>query len=387
MSLTKTLRDEYLAFGKPNFSQAEIDAISAVVKSGWIGMGPETIKFKEELAEFVGAPYVVTVNSCTSALFLSLLVNGVTTGDEVICPSLTWCSTANAAVYLGARPVFCDVSPSTCCATPDSIQEKLTSKTKAVVVVHMGGSAIEMESIRRVVPDNVAIIEDAAHAIGATFADGSPVGSSGNPTCFSFYANKNLSTGEGGAVALFDSAVAQRLKSLRQHGLSADAWKRYSHPQRTLAPELTEIGYKMNYTDLQASLGRVQLSRQAEFHEIRLAVANRYFEGLSALRSQLDFQEGALDTHHARHLLLVLLPIEEMKGSRDDLVLSLRERNIGASIHYVPLHKMPLYADAYSTELPTTEHIGERIMTLPISASMTLEDVDYVVEHICDSLL
>ncbi|MFM9912014.1 MAG: DegT/DnrJ/EryC1/StrS family aminotransferase, partial [Methylophilaceae bacterium] len=221
-------RTDYLPFGKPNFSQVEIDAVTKVVRSGWIGMGPETIAFEKELEAFVEAPYVVTVNSCTSALFLSLLVSGVGPDDEVICPSLTWCSTANVALYLGARIVFCDVDIDTLCVTVDSILEKITPRTKAVMVVHMGGLAVDVAALRKKIPAHIEIIEDAAHAIGAKYPNGKPVGSSGNLTCFSFYANKNLSTGEGGAVALHDEGKAERLRSLRQHGLSSDAWKRFS---------------------------------------------------------------------------------------------------------------------------------------------------------------
>ena len=217
----------YLPFGKPNFSDEEIAAVTRVLRSGWIGMGPETLAFEEELAEYLGAPYVVTVNSCTAASFLALLVLGVGPGDEVICPSLTWCSTANVALYLGAVPVFCDVDPHTLCISPDAIQEKLTARTKAVIVVHYGGLATEVKELQQVIPSSVVLVEDAAHALGARFSDGRPVGSSGNLTCFSFYANKNLSTAEGGAIALFDEAMVERLRSLRQHGMPADAWARF----------------------------------------------------------------------------------------------------------------------------------------------------------------
>src|SRR3989454_9151534 len=230
-------RREYLPFGRPNFSDQEIAAVTRVLRAGWVGMGPETIAFERELADYVGAPHVVAVNSCTSALFLSLLVNGVGPGDEVICPSLTWCSTANAALYLGARPVFCDVDADTLCVTREHVLTKVTSKTKAVMVVHFGGFAVDVGALRAALPPSVAIVEDAAHALGAKFKDGRPVGSSGNLTCFSFYANKNLSTGEGGAIALSDAKKAERLRSLRQHGMPVDAWRRFSHPKSIIMSE------------------------------------------------------------------------------------------------------------------------------------------------------
>jgi dTDP-4-amino-4,6-dideoxygalactose transaminase len=379
-------RKDYLPFGKPNFSDEEVAAITKVMRSGWVGMGPETAEFEQELAEYLCARYVVAVSSCTAAMFLSLLVQGIKPGDEVICPSLTWCSTANVALYLGAKPVFCDVDPHTFCVTPELVQEKLTPKTTAVMMVHLGGMAVEVEKIRAIVPENVVIIEDAAHALGARYKNGKPVGSSGNLTCFSFYANKNLSTGEGGAVALFDPELADRIRSLRQHGMPVDAWKRFSHPTSTIGSELTELGYKMNYTDLQACIGRVQLKRQSEFHAIRLGIAKYYYEHLHGVLPALHFQSNVLHPNHARHLLMVRLPLEKINLSRDELLLKLRSRNVGASIHYPPLHTMPLYAYEDQQKLSNTEKLCQSIMTLPISASMNLEDVDYVVRQIKELL-
>jgi dTDP-4-amino-4,6-dideoxygalactose transaminase len=247
------------------------------------------------------------------------------------------------------------------------------------MVVHYGGLAVDVETLRAALPKGISIIEDAAHALGARFSNGKPVGSSGNLTCFSFYGNKNLSTGEGGAIALFEDSLAERLQSLRQHGLPIDAWKRFSNPQYLLSGELRELGYKMNYTDLQACIGRVQLRRQPEFHAKRLAIAKRYFAGVESIG--LVCQKSCIDIKHARHLFIVLLPLEKMKYSRDEIVVRLREENIGASIHYAPLHQMLLYSNFGSvTVLPNTEYISRRIMTFPISASMDLDDVDDVLE-------
>ena len=374
-------RREYLPFGKPNFSEQEIAAVTRVLRSGWIGMGPETLAFERELAVYLGAPYVVTVNSCTSALFLSLLVSGVGPGDEVVCPSLTWCSTANVALYLGAQPVFCDIDPDTLSPTVEDVLARLTPKTKAVMVVHFGGLAADVAMLRAALPKDVVIIEDAAHALGARFGNGKWVGSSGNLTCFSFYGNKNLSTGEGGAIALFDAAVAERLQSLRQHALPLDAWKRFTHSQSLLlSSPLETLGYKMNYTDLQACIGRVQLARQPELDSIRLSIARRYVDGLKGVPWPLMFQRDCTHPYHARHLFVVQLPAHRMRRTRDQVLVILRARNIGASIHYAPLHLMPLYAGGRSqVSLPATERVADRILTLPISASMTATDVDDVL--------
>jgi len=377
-------RDDYLPFGTPAFSEQEIEAVVRVLRSGWVGMGPETIAFERELAAYVGAPHVVAVNSCTSALFLSLLVSGVRAGDEVICPSLTWCSTANAALYLGARPVFCDIDAETFCLTPRLVLAKIGPRTKAVTAVHFGGLATDIAALKDALPPGVAIIEDAAHAFGARYPNGQPVGSSGHLSCFSFYANKNLSTGDGGAIALFDAEVAARLRSLRQHALPIDAWQRFQHPTTILySNELTELGYKMNYTDLQAAIGRVQLARQEGFAATRREIAQIYREGLDHMQPRLQLQKNCTDSAHARHLFLVRLPVESMKRSRDEVVLELRARNIGATIHYAPLHTMPLYCDgARPASLPVTEAVAGSIVTLPMSASMSAADARQVVEEV-----
>ena len=378
-------RPDFLPFGRPSFGDAEIDAVARVMRTGWVGMGQETVTFEDELAAYVGAPHVVAVNSCTSALFLSLVALDVQAGEEVICPSLTWCSTANAALYLGARPVFCDVDPHTLSIAPHTVLPHVTSRTRAVMAVHIGGRAVDVAALRAALPARIAIVEDAAHALGARYPDEGGVGSSGNLTCFSFYANKNLSTGEGGAVALFDRQAADRLRSLRQHGLSTDAWKRYTHSQSVIGVTVGELGYKMNYTDLQAAIGRVQLRRQPELAAHRLALAERYRERLHDAPLPLVYQDEAFDARHARHLLVVTLPTERMGITRNEVLLTLRRRNIGASIHYAPLHTMPLYGQTQAS-LPVTDYLASRILTLPISASMSVADVDYVATHLTDIL-
>ena len=378
------IRDTYLAFGTPDFTDQEIDAVTRVMRSGWVGMGAETIAFENELAAYIGVPEIVSVNSCTSALFLALLVEGVGAGDEVIVPSLTWCATANAALYLGATPVFCDVDPHTMCATPESVAAKITEKTKAVIVVHYGGYGIDIKALRKALPAHMPIIEDAAHALGARYPDNSKVGSSGNSVCFSFYANKNLSTADGGAIALADPEKAEHLRSLRMSGMASHAWSRYIKPSTTSMGGLSELGYKMNFTDLQAAIGRVQLARFDAMAAHRLRLAQHYQERFKALGDTITFQQGAFSESHARHLLVASFDPAITGMSRDALMLALRQRNIGASIHYTPLHNMPLYAHCHTSELPMTEKLAAQIMTLPISAKMMLGDVDYVMNHIED---
>lgn len=381
------IRPDYLPFGRPDFTEEEISAVARVMRSGWIGLGPETRLFEQELAAATGAPHVVTVSSCTAAMSLALRVLGVGPGDEVVCPTLTWCSTANAALYLGARPVLCDVDPIDFCVTPEIVLGALTPRTKAVMVVHFGGKVVDVAALRARLPATVAIVEDAAHAFGSSYVDGRPVGASGNLVCFSFYANKNLSTAEGGAVALHDPARADQLRSLRQHALPIDAWKRFTHAQSILlSPQLSELGYKANYTDLQAAIGRVQLRRFTAMLARRRMLAARYLARLAPLAGRITPQAGLADPAHALHLLPVRIgPTARL--SRDALLSELRRRNIGATIHYGLLHHMPLYAHPASRPLPHAEAVGSEILTLPISASMTNDDVDYVCAHLAACVL
>ena len=311
-----------------------------------------------------------------------MLVEDIGPGDEVIVPSLTWCATANAALYLGATPVFCDVDRESMCVTPETIAAKLSPRTKAVVVVHYGGYAIDVDALRDALPPGVAIIEDAAHALGSTHANGKRVGGSGNTVCFSFYANKNLATADGGAIALFDPDKAEKLRCLRLSGLESNAWSRFTKPSTAFVAGVVELGYKMNFTDLQAAIGRVQLQRLEKMAGVRKTVAEHYRKTSAQAGLDLPFQSQAFDARHARHLLVARFDPTKTGMPRDELLLALRDLNIGASIHYRPLHVQPLYRKLGPTNLPVTESLAKQIMTLPISARMTLDDVDYVVQQL-----
>jgi perosamine synthetase len=238
--------------------------------------------------------------------------------------------------------------------------------------------------LRAALPPHVHIVEDAAHALGARYAEGGPVGSSGNLVCFSFYANKNLSTAEGGAIALFDPKVAERLRSLRQNAMPADAWKRFTHASTIIAVGPSEIGYKLNYTDLQACIGRVQLRRQEIFAARRIEIARVYMDRLRGALGADGFQEGLDAGSHARHLFVVKVPIEKSR-SRDAVLGKLRERNIGATVHYMPLHQMPFYR-VQELSLPETEWLAPRLLTLPIGSAMTTADAEYVCGHLLELL-
>jgi dTDP-4-amino-4,6-dideoxygalactose transaminase len=345
-------------------------------------MGDETLRFEEELSKYLGANEVVTVNSCTSALFLSLLVEGVGKNDEVIVPSLTWCASVNAILYLGATPVFCDIDEKNMCADINSIQEKITNKTKAIIVVHYGGFSIDIEFLKRLLPKKISIIEDAAHAFGGSYPNGKKVGTSKNSVCFSFYANKNLSTGEGGAIALFDENKANKLRKLRNNGLEKDAWKRYLNINKFSLSSIDELGYKMNFTDLQASIGRVQLRRMNDMNKQRSKLINYYINQLEKVNKKILFQEKITSKSHAKHLFVMRVNKEWSGLKRDEFLKQLRSKNIGATIHYKPLHLYSLYKEFDKKDLKITNKIYSEILTLPISASLKIFQIDIIINEI-----
>jgi perosamine synthetase len=388
--MTSSSQLDFLAFGRPSFADDEIEAVARLTQSDWTGTD-ETQGFEEHLAACVGAPHVVSVNSPASALFLSLSVLNLKPGDEVICPSLACCGTANAALCLGAQPVFCDVDPVTLSATPETVARHVTARTRAVIVVHTGGLAADVAALRAALPAHVAIVEDATHAMGARYADGSPVGSSGNLTCFSVHATASDSPGEGAAVASVEADIAHRLRALRQNGLQADAWSRFTHRQSVLIPGIADLGSRMNCTELQASIGRVQLRRLPELAYQRQLLARQYVEVLNSLEPSLEFQHGIAHPGHARHLLLVKLPSRALSMSRNDLLAALRRRHVSATVPYQSLHTMAVYRAAHHATsphptLPHTEALAHRLLALPINGNMASADVDYVVAQLLDVL-
>lgn len=368
--------------GQPDFSDAECEAAARVLRSGWVGPGPEVDAFEDELAAYASASHVVTVSSCTAALMLSLKVLGVGPGDEVVCPTLTWVADANAIVALGARAVFCDVDPKTFTLSPATVLPRVTERTKAVIAVHYGGFASDPALLRAALPASVAIVEDAAHALGAHYPNGSPVGSSGNLTCFSFHANKSLSTVDGGAVALHDPEHAGRIAVLRQQGIRTTSHDRLVS-DAPLAAEFVEPGYKMVYSDLAAAIGRVQLRRQPEFAEHRLALARTYTRRVDELSLPLEFQEGLLTEQHARHLLAVLVPSDCPRNFRDELRQRLRSLGIHAGIHYEPLHHQSAFGE--QSPLPVADELFGRLISLPIGPRVTHEDATACIDHVAES--
>jgi perosamine synthetase len=381
------MKKKFLAFGTPNYSYREIKSVIKVMRSKWLGMGQVSIDFEKKIENYLDANHCLLVSSCTDALFLSLKSLNIGPGDEVIVPSFTWCSTVNSIIYTGATPVFCDVELDTFNVDFSDVLKKITNKTKAVLVVHFGGLAVEVKKLKTLLPGNISIVEDAAHAFGSKYQDGSYVGSSGNLTCFSFYANKNLSTGDGGAITFQNDDKKEVIEKLRMNGLSKDAWSRFISRENPLVNPIESLGYKMNYTDLQASIGIVQLSRINKLVRKRNRVFQRYLIEFAKINIGPIFQSRIESNEHSKHLLTVLLERVDSLEKRNRLVFIMRKKGIGISVHYQPLHSQPFYQQFIRNEkLNNTDYIGDRIITLPISSSMKLKNVNKIIKTLNEVL-
>jgi dTDP-4-amino-4,6-dideoxygalactose transaminase len=379
----RPVREEMLPFGAPSFGSEEIAEVVDTLQSGWITTGPKTKKFEEEFASYVGARHAVALNSCTAGLHLSLVVLGIGQGDEVIVPPLTFGATANVVEHVGAKPVFADIEPVSLCIDPKEIEKALTPRTKAIIPVHYGGMPCPMDEIRALAETHeLAVIEDAAHAIGAKYK-GRMIGSLSPLTNFSFYANKNLSTAEGGMVTTDNPELEEKLRVYHLHGLSRDAWKRY-HNQQFSMTEVVVPGYKYNMTDIQASLGLHQLRKQEQFIARREEIASFYDEAFSELdecvRTAPRPHDG--ETRHVLHLYVLLLNLAKLKVDRDQVINALLAENIGASMHFWPLHMHPYYRQKYGyrpDDFSVSRRVGESVLSLPLVPQMTHQEAQDVV--------
>jgi dTDP-4-amino-4,6-dideoxygalactose transaminase len=380
MTTDRPVRESYLVFGSPQLLEPEIDEVLATLRSAWIGTGPRTARFEDAFREYVGAANAVAVHSCTAALHLAMVALGLDPGDEVIVPALTFAANANAVVHAGGRPVLADVDRRTMCLTAETLQPHLSSRTRAVMPVHFAGRLCEIEEIIGFCdPRGIAVIEDCAHAIETTLG-GRHAGTFGRLSAFSFYATKNVVTGEGGMVVTPDVELAGRIKRLALHGMSTDAWKRFSDAGYKHY-EVVEPGFKYNMMDLQAALGIHQLARVEENLLRRREIWKRYDETLADLPLHLPVPEEP-GTRHARHLYTVLVDTDRTAVSRDELLTRLHRDNIGAGVHYRALHLQEYYRETFGYspgDLPNSEWIGDRTVSLPLSPKLTDDDVEDVV--------
>jgi dTDP-4-amino-4,6-dideoxygalactose transaminase len=350
------------------------------LRSGWLGTGPRVARFEEEFRRYKRAEHAVAVSSCTAALHLSMVAAGLGSGDEVIVPALTFAATVNAVIHAGATPVLADVEPGTMNLDPAEVERRLTDRTRAIVPVHFAGRACEMDRLGALARSRgLTIIEDCAHAIESDF-HGQATGTFGRFGCFSFYPTKNLTTGEGGMVLTSDADAAARIKTLALHGLSKDAWRRFSDAGYKHY-FVSEAGFKYNMTDLQAAIGLHQLARIEKNWLRRLEIWRRYDAELTGLPLALP-APFAPDSRHGLHLYTVLVDEERSGLSRDRFLEEMTRRNIGVGVHYLSIPEHPFYRDRFGwrpEHYPASELIGRRTVSLPLSAGLSDDDVDDVV--------
>lgn len=373
---------EVVQFAPPSIGQPEIDEVVAAMQSGWLTTGPRVREFEQRFAEYVDADHAVAVNSCTAALHLALLATGIGAGDEVITTPLTFCATANVIVHTGATPVFADIDPLTANLLPASAAAAITPATRAVIPVHYAGRPVDVQGFRAIADHHgLTLIEDAAHA-AESVAQGKKVGTTADFTCFSFYATKNLTTGEGGMLTTNSAPAADFARTASLHGMSRDAWNRYG---RNGSPHYDVVmpGYKYNMMDLQAAIGLHQLKSLNRRLARREAIFAIYDEALADLPLVRPAPVAANDVH-ARHLYTVLVDVDA-DWTRDALAAALAERGILTSIHFRALHLHPFYQERFGLQrgmFPNAEFVSDRTLSLPLSAAMTDGDAYRVVEAI-----
>jgi dTDP-4-amino-4,6-dideoxygalactose transaminase len=382
----RSIRATFLPFALPLIGEEEIAEVADSLRSGWVTTGPKVQRFEQDFAAYIGARHAVAVNSCTAALHVSLAALGVGPGDEVIVPTLTFCATANVVIHLGATPVIVDVDRNFHIA-PEAIRRAISARTKAIVPVHYGGQSCALREVLELAGSyGIPVIEDAAHAAGAEYA-GSRIGTHGRAVCFSFYAIKNMTTGEGGMITTNDDDLAARLRLLSLHGMSRDAWKRYTEAGSWYY-EVLEPGYKYNMTDIQAALGIHQLRRLDGFIRRRQEIAALYDEAFADLPGIL-LPPRLPDRNHTFHLYPIRLEAGRLQLNRADLIEDLRARNIGTSVHFIPLHRHPFYRERYGyrpQQFPVAEQIYRGLLSLPLYPKMTDQDARDVITAVRETV-
>ncbi len=377
------MRKDFLIFGSPKIEQEEIDEVVDSLKSGWISTGPKVAKFEALFKDYIGSKHALALNSCTAGLHLSMIVAGLKSGDEVITTPMTFGATGNSIIHSGAKPVFVDISLPAMNIDPCSIEEKITSKTKAILPVHFAGRPCNMRTIKEVAQKHqLTIIEDAAHATEATY-HGQKIGTIGDLTVFSFYVTKNLVTGEGGMITTDNDTYAEKIQTYALHGMSRGAWKRYSD-EGFKHYGIVYPGFKYNMMDIQASLGIHQLKRIEKYLQRRKEIWQRYDNAFSNL--PLDTPPPPEEnSRHAYHLYTILLRLEELNTDRETIQQALYHENIGTGIHFISLHLHPYYQKTFGykrDDFPNAAYVSERTISLPFSSKLSDEDVDDVIKTV-----
>jgi len=379
----RPVRREYLVFGSPDIREEDIAEVVAALRSGWIGTGPRTSAFEEAFRRYVGAAHARALNSCTAALHLVMLVAGIGRGDEVITCPMTFAATLNAILHAGARPVLVDCEWPTGLMDPNRIESAVTSRTRAVVPIHLAGRPCDMDAVLDIAArHSLLVLGDAAHAIEARYR-GRSLAVLGDAACFSFYVTKNVTTCEGGMVTTARREWAEGIERLGLHGQSKGAWKRFTD-EGFRKYEIVEPGFKYNMTDLQAALGWHQLERVEQNLARREAIWRRYDEAFADLPLGTP-PPPAPGTRHARHLYQVLIDPEKVGATRDEFQQALHQENIGTGIHYISAHLHHYYRTTFGyapKDFPNAARLSEQTLSLPLSSKLTDRDVDDVIEAV-----
>src|SRR6266581_2599395 len=374
---------DFIVFGAPKIEQDEIDEVVRCLESGWIGTGPRVAQFEKEFAAYKSHPFAAAVSSCTAAMHLSVLAAGIGEGDEVITTPLTFCATVNAIIHAGGTPVLADVDPLTMNIDPAEVEARITTNTKAIVPVHFAGRPADMAALTDIaLRHGLKIIEDCAHAIETEY-QGRKAGTFGDFGCFSFYATKNVTTGEGGMVLTRNEEDLARIKMLALHGMSKDAWKRFSD-EGYKHYFVVETGFKYNMMDLQAALGIHQLRRVESNWRRREQIWNQYNEAFADLPVKTPAKPEP-ETRHAYHLYTLLIDEDRGGISRDNFLEEMTRRGIGVGVHYLSIPEHPAYQEQFGwrpEDYPHAMRIGRQTVSLPLSAKLTGEEVARVIEAV-----
>jgi len=366
-----------ISFHKPYITQNEIDSVIKTMRSGWLTMGPKTLEFENAFRTYIDSQFAISVNSATAALHLALNAVGVGNGDEVIIPTNTFIATAEAVVYSGAKPILCDVEENYHNLDINLIEQLITPRTKAIIPVHFGGNPCDMDEIKKIANHfNLKIIEDAAHALPSSYKN-KIIGTLSDAVCFSFYATKTLTTGDGGMVTTNNSKIAEKIKIQRLHGISGDAWERYGQ-NNDWYYEVVDLGYKYNTTDIQASIGIIQLEKLEWMRDERKKIADKYIDAFSG---KLHFIIGNNQNESSWHLFVIKI------GNRDELHQKLKEKGISTSVHFIPIHKHPYYKKSFSLsdeDYPVANFVFEQSLSLPIYSGLTENEVEYIIKNVLE---
>lgn len=379
--------ENFIVFGSPQIEQDEVDEVVSTLRSKWLGTGPKVARFEKDFADYKSITHaqVAAVNSGTAALHLSLLASGIGQGDEVIAPAMTFCATINAIIHAGATPVLADVEKSSMNIAPSEIEKYITPKTRAILPVHFAGRPCDMDIIRDIAERNkLMIIEDCAHAIETEYK-GEKAGTFGDFGCFSFYVTKNVATGEGGMVISNNHHQTNNIKVLALHGLSQDAWKRFSD-NGYKHYEVIAAGFKYNMMDIQASIGIHQLARIEENLKIREKIWNQYQQAFCDLPVTRP-AEPEVNTRHSRHLYTLLIDKQSASISRDDFLMEMHKNKIGCGVHYQSIAEHPFYQEKYgfrSEDYPNAQLIGQQTISLPLSAVLTEYEINRIIQAVTD---